>query len=168
MVYAYYGYGQGKTSCLNGLCLRLLASKQPVFFVRFFKGKPTSEDISFAKLGLKVKLLQKTKAFIWTKDLKARQQVIANAQKGIQYVLDNASSYSYIILDEALDLVTNKIMSSRQFCTFLKEISQNKYVFISGHHMDSTIKIFCDLVTFFKKEKHPFDKGLQAVKYIEF
>lgn len=167
MIYAYYGFGQGKTSALNGICLRLINSKKSLFYGRFFKGINSSEDISLKKLGVNVKKFQTSKSFIWTKDLKERKKIVDQALKAVNFLLENYKSYDYLILDECLDLVTNKILSSDEFCDFLRTISTERYVFISGHYMDDKIKSVCDVITNNNKIKHHFDKGIGAKKFID-
>lgn len=167
MIYAYYGFGQGKTSTLNGLCLRLINSKKPLFYGRFFKGINSSEDISLKKLGIDVKKFQTSKSFIWTKDLNERKKIISQALSAVDFLLKNYQNYYYLILDECLDLVTNKILSSDEFCNFIKTISTDRCLFISGHYMDDKIKSVCDVITNNNKIKHHFDKGINAKKFID-
>ncbi|WP_027124071.1 cob(I)yrinic acid a,c-diamide adenosyltransferase [Mycoplasmoides pirum] len=168
MVYAYYGIGQGKTSTLNGLCLRAIASKKPILYIRFFKNIKSSEDDILNKLNVKVHLFQTTKSFIWTKNLKEREKIINDAKNAINFLNKNYSKYKYIFLDEFIDLISNKIVTINFFCNFLKKISKNKYVFISGHTMHKKIAAICDVLTKTEAEKHHYSKGVQAKKFIDF
>lgn len=168
MVYAYYGLGQGKTSTLNGLCLRAINKKKPILFVRFFKGVSSSEDFSLKQLGVEVNSFQTTNHFIWTKNINEQEKIIEQAKQTVDYVNSNYERFDFIFLDEAIDLVTNKIMTSNLFVDFIRKISHNKVVFISGHYMDETISSVCDVLTHFEKKKHHYDKGVSAIKYIDF
>lgn len=168
MVYGYYGNGQGKTSTLNGLCLRVLNHNKPILFIRFFKGCSTSEDISLEKLGVKINSFQTTKHFIWTKNEIEKKKIIFDAKYALNYLLDNYLKYDYLFLDEIIDLVTNKIMTSQEFCDLIEKISEQRVIFISGHYMDDNIKNVCDVLTEFTKNKHHYDKGINAIKFIDF
>ena len=168
MVYAYYGDGQGKTSALNGVLLRALSQSKKVLVIRFFKSEKwnQSEDIMLKQLGLNIFYFQEFKGFIWNKN--KENHVIESAKNGIDFLLENYQDYDYLFLDEIIDLVTNHLMTSEQFKDLIDLISLDKKVFISGHFMDETIAKSVDVLTFFEKKKHHFDKGVYAIKGIDF
>lgn len=168
MIYGYYGDGQGKTSSLNGLILRAVAVSSKILVVRFFKSEKwnQSEDVSLKKLNIEVKYFQECKGFIWNKN--KTETIVANAKNGLEWLLNNYHEYEFIFLDEILDLVTNHIMTSEEFSELLELIAKDKNVFISGHYMDDIIRQKIDVLTHLKKEKHHFDKGVYAIKGIDY
>lgn len=168
MIYSYYGLGQGKTSALNGICLRAIASKKPILYVRFFKSIQSTEDQILEKLGVKVHLFQTTKHFIWTKNEREREKIISEAKLALNYVEKEYKNFTYIFLDEIIDLVTNKILNSNDFCKLLKKISKGRYIFISGHHMDKNIFKISDVLTHMEKQKHHYDLGVSVKKFIDY
>ncbi len=168
MIYAYYGDGQGKTSALNGVLLRAIAVSSKILVIRFFKSNKwnQSEDVFLKKNGINVNYFQDNKGFIWNENLRA--DIINAANNGVDFLLSNYQEYEYIFLDEVLDLVVNKIIDSKKFVQIMKLISQDKKVFISGHYMDDTILSCLDVVTNNKKIKHHFDKGIYAIKGVDY
>lgn len=168
MIYAYYGDGQGKTSALNGMILRSLNVSDKILIVRFFKSEKwnQSEDVAFKKLGLKVHYFQECKGFIWNQSKQAK--IVENANNGLAWLMNNFQNYEYLFLDEFIDLVTNKILTSEEFKNILTTIGKDKKVFISGHYMDKEIETVIDVLTNTKKIKHHFDKGVYAIKGIDY
>lgn len=175
MVYAYYGDGQGKTSILNGLCVRAVSAQQPILFVRFFKGATfhnevvSHEDATLARLGINVVHFQKTDAFIWTTDEHKKAQVITAAKQTWAFTLQAYKRHAFIFLDEGLDLVTNKIVSAPVFANALRAMNTDgRHVFVSGHTMNADIASACDLITHCVKDKHPFDKNQKAIPFVDY
>lgn len=168
MIYGYYGDGQGKTSTLNGLIVRAASLTDKILVVRFFKSDKwnQSEDITFKKLGIKIHYFQECKGFIW--NASKREKIVENANDGLQWLINNYQDYEYLFLDEIIDLVTNKILTSEEFKELLLTISKDKKVFISGHYMDDTIASVIDVLTNTRKIKHHFDKGVYAIKGIDY
>ncbi|WP_033159754.1 cob(I)yrinic acid a,c-diamide adenosyltransferase [Mycoplasmoides alvi] len=168
MIYSYYGFGQGKTSALNGLCLRAIASKKSILYIRFFKGIRSSEDKILEALGVKIHLFQTTNHFIWTKNDIEKNKIINEAQTALNFLKKEYKNFDYLFLDEIIDLVTNKILSSKDFCDFLKIISKDRYVFISGHYMDEEISKISSVLTHMEKKKHHYDLGISSKKFIDY
>lgn len=168
MVYGYYGMGQGKTSALNGLILRAYGTNKNILVIRFFKSDKwkQSEDKAFEKLGIKIIYFQECTGFIWNEN--KRDTILNNATNGLEWLINNYENYDFLFLDEILDLVTNKVLTSEQFKELITKISKDKNVFISGHYMDETIKSCIDVLTHMEKIKHHYDNGVLAIRGIDY
>ncbi len=168
MIYAYYGTGQGKTSALNGICLRAVASRKPIMFVRFFKSAPSSEDAVLERLGVTVRLFQTANEFIWTKSKAIRERIVADARRGLDFVSENHRGAAYLFLDEFLDLVANRVIRAKECCDLLKRISAGRFVFVSGHAMPPSVARLCDVVTRTEAVKHHYANNVKAKRFIDY
>ena len=63
MIHIYYGFGKGKTSTLNGSAIRAKSAGLKVAYVRFLKGRFTSENNLLEKCGIKIENFHHTTKF---------------------------------------------------------------------------------------------------------
>lgn len=160
MIHIYYGNGKGKTSAALGLALRADGAGKSVYFVSFLKDNSSSErkaksNINFYENPNAVKFL-----------FNMTEQEKADYALWVQEAIKNAlcSNADVVILDELLDVLG--LLPDGEAESFLFD-SGREYV-ITGHVQNDCLFEKADYITFFKKEKHPYDKGVPARKGIEF
>ena len=93
------------------------------------------------------------------------QKKLFETAKGILY---GKKKYDVIILDEGLDLVKYKIIATNELIQFIQSKPKDVEIILTGHYINRKIKKYADLVTYFKKIKHYYDKGVKARQGIEF
>ncbi len=170
MIQIFYGLGKGKTSALNGQAIRSHGAGLKVGIFRFLKGQETSEDKVLMSLGIIVKKFHSSEKFVIQMNEEEKEAARKSMHDGIKYIQEHKDEFDIILLDEILDLVASSVMliSEEELTTFIKEIAIDKEIFVSGHTIVKQIFSQADLITFFDKEKHYFDRGVKARKGIEF
>ncbi|MBN1897983.1 MAG: cob(I)yrinic acid a,c-diamide adenosyltransferase [Spirochaetes bacterium] len=169
-IHLYYGYGKGKSSSITGLIIRALSHDLSMALFRFFK---TREKINEDRILAKFKQCRifypdfSTPRFspgIPEEDIiKDQLRLFQSAQK-----IAETGKYDLLILDEGLDLVKYRIITAEELIRLFRSKKQGLEMVLTGHYMNQKLKKNADVVTYFKKIKHYFDKGVQARKGIEF
>ncbi|UMZ73457.1 Cob(I)yrinic acid a,c-diamide adenosyltransferase [Natranaerofaba carboxydovora] len=78
-----------------------------------------------------------------------------------------SEEYFLLVLDEILDLVQLKILSVGEIKSLIS-IKTNTELIMTGHDVPDEITEDVDLITEMKSVKHPFEKGIEARRGIEF
>lgn len=165
----YTGNGKGKTTAAFGLALRAIGRGLKVYVIQFIKGGFDYGELYIAdKLpNLKLKAFGRGK-FVTEKpaekeDVKLAEEALALAEKVIK-----SGEYDIVILDEvnvALDL---KLIKTEKVVELVKSKPRHVELVLTGRYAPAEIVEIADLVTEMKEIKHPFSKGQQARKGIEY
>jgi cob(I)alamin adenosyltransferase len=169
LVQVYTGNGKGKTSAAFGLALRAIGRGFRVYVIQFIKG-----GFDYGELHIMDKLPNLTlKAFgrgkfVTTKppekeDVELAEEALQLAKEVVQN-----GKYDIVILDEinvALDL---KLIKLEEVLKLLKSKPRNVELVLTGRNVPDEVVEAADLVTEMKEVKHPFNKGFQARKGIEY
>ena len=165
----YTGNGKGKTTAAFGLALRAIGRGLKVYVIQFIKGGFDYGELYIAdKLpNLKLKAFGRGK-FVTEKpaekeDVKLAEEALALAEKVIK-----SGEYDIVILDEvnvALDL---KLIKTEKVVELVKSKPRHVELVLTGRYAPKEIIEIADLVTEMKEIKHPFNKGQQARKGIEY
>jgi len=168
-VQVYTGNGKGKTTAAFGLALRAIGRGLKVYVIQFIKGGFDYGELYIAdKLpNLKLKAFGRGK-FVTEKpaekeDVKLAEEALALAEKVIK-----SGEYDIVILDEvnvALDL---KLIKTEKVVELVKSKPRHVELVLTGRYAPAEIVEIADLVTEMKEIKHPFSKGQQARKGIEY
>ncbi|RJS77089.1 cob(I)yrinic acid a,c-diamide adenosyltransferase [Candidatus Bathyarchaeota archaeon] len=169
LVQVYTGNGKGKTTAAFGLALRAIGRGLKVYVIQFIKGGFDYGELYIAdKLpNLKLKAFGRGK-FVTEKpaekeDVKLAEEALALAEKVIK-----SGEYDIVILDEvnvALDL---KLIKTEKVVELVKSKPRHVELVLTGRYAPAEIVEIADLVTEMKEIKHPFSKGQQARKGIEY
>ena len=165
----YTGNGKGKTTAAFGLALRAIGRGLKVYVIQFIKGGFDYGELYIAdKLpNLKLKAFGRGK-FVTEKpaekeDVKLAEEALALAEKVVK-----SGEYDIVILDEvnvALDL---KLIKTEKVVELVKSKPRHVELVLTGRYAPKEIIEIADLVTEMKEIKHPFNKGQQARKGIEY
>ena len=169
MIHLYFGDAKGKTTAACGLAVRAAGSGMHVLFVQFFKSGASSE----------VKILRgiKNMDFIFPSKHFGRYKMLAEGQKEavradydamLEQVISAARQYELIVLDEAVSAIGYGMIDKEKMLTFLKNEKQNREIVLTGREPLPELLELADYATNMQKVKHPYDKGVQARKGIEF
>ena len=165
----YTGNGKGKTTAAFGLALRAIGRGLKVYVIQFIKGGFDYGELYIVdKLpNLKLKAFGRGK-FVTEKpaekeDVKLAEEALALAEKVVE-----SGEYDIVILDEvnvALDL---KLIKTEKVVELVKSKPRHVELVLTGRYAPAEIVEIADLVTEMKEIKHPFSKGQQARKGIEY
>lgn len=157
MLQVYTGDGRGKTTAAFGLAVRGAMAGKSVFIGQFVKGMRYNETkveqyidhITIEQFG--------KDCFI---DKKPTEEDIERAAKGFKKIIDYATQYDIIILDELTIALHFKLLTLESVMKFLKENKDTIEIIITGRMCPDEIIEIADLVTEMKEIKHYYQEGI--------
>ena len=184
MIIVFTGDGKGKTTAALGVVLRALGYGKRVCVVQFFKSWPTGEQkmleelsrtkpLKFYSFGEK-DFISSSKNLAKAKKVVKKVKVIDSKEKLIvEKALETAEGLLrekpfLIVLDEVNIAVHMKLLSEKRLLDFIKRVPKGTNVILTGRCAPESVIKVADLVSEVKKVKHPFDKGVLALKGIDF
>ena len=172
LVHIYTGDGKGKTTAAMGLALRAAGWGQKVGIWQFLKPESAESGERKALLqieGVTIKLLKEPwdmrKSF---SDDEAVEKVRAEiAQVCSEIAAAGAEKiYDLIILDEMVFCLDKKLAEMDDIKKIID--SSDAEIVLTGRGASGELIALADMVTEMKMIKHPFEKGINARKGIEF
>lgn len=170
MIIVITGNGKGKTTSSIGQIIRALGHNQKVCLIQLFKGESFyGEQNILTKLeGLDFFSFAKKHPFCF-KDISkqdAKQDCFVAVSK-IEEILKN-NTYDLIVLEEFNIAVRDGFIENETLIELVKQLSQKSTVMITGRGASKELIETADLVSEVMEIKHPYNKGIQAQKGIEF
>lgn len=177
LVHILTGDGNGKTTSAIGISVRAASRGMKVGFVQFLKGGLSSELPALEKLGVVVvsrtkycprqkeheKQLAENGSVVFCKDCFAinstdRVLVLAAFEKAKRMCLEG--NYDLVVLDEIFWAIKEGLLSENEVLSLIRSRSSNCELILTGRGAPSSLEEEADYVTYVKKAKHPFDKGI--------
>jgi len=169
IVQVYTGNGKGKSSAAFGLALRAIGRGLKVYVIQFIKG-----GFDYGELYIVDKLPNLTlKAFgrgrfVTEKpaekvDVEFAEEAFALAEEVVK-----SGEYDIVILDEINVALNLKLIKIEKVLELIKNKPKHVELVLTGRYAPNEIIEVADLVTEMKEVKHPFNKGFQARKGIEY
>lgn len=168
LIHVYTGSGKGKTTAALGLGLRATGAEYKVHMVQFMKGRRYSEIDALEHLP-SFSVSQHGRDEFVSKE-NPEQIDIDLAQEGFQYAkrIMNDNTYDIIILDEINVAVDFKLIALNDVLTLMDKKPEKLELILTGRYADPEIVKKADLVTEMLEIKHPYQKGIQSRKGIDF
>ena len=169
MIHLYHGHGKGKTTAAVGLAVRAAGAGMRVLFVQFFKNGSSSEVKVLSSLpGVDVLIPE-----VWYGRYKKMSEEQQEETKKcytelMRDVAERADEYSLIVLDESVSAYNYGMFDRESFLDMLRSWKDVREAVLTGRDPAPELRDIADYVTEMKKEKHPFDLGVNARKGIEF
>ena len=168
LIHIYHGNGKGKTTAAAGLSVRMAGCKKKVIFAQFLKCGNSSEAEFFKNQeNIEVICSKKPHGFFITLDDNEKQEVIKECNELFD-CLKKASDVELIVLDEILDAINLNILTEEDVISFLKVTCDSMEIVLTGRNPSQKLKDVADYVTNMKCEKHPYDRGFQARRGVEY
>jgi cob(I)alamin adenosyltransferase len=175
LVEIYTGDGKGKTTAAFGLALRAAGQGNKVLIYQFLKPASLNVGERFAlKLGA-VRIRVESLDVEWNMKGSARDpEKTAEVRAAIADVLDRIGEtaekrfYDVIILDEIVYCVSEGLARLEDIKRVVERKDAAVELVLTGRGASDELLELADLVTEMRKVKHPFDKGVQARRGIEF
>jgi len=168
-IHIYTGDGKGKTTAAVGLAIRALGAGLEVMVAQLFKSE-TSEKAVLEKLG--VKYLQYSSKHPLFK--KYSSEEMASEQKKCEAFVKHAfelaasESYDLLIIDELGPALSAGVLTKG----FVKELVIGKpeklELVLTGRGFPHEILMLADYANDIKSIAHPYNKGINARKGIEY
>lgn len=176
LVIVYTGDGKGKTSAALGNVFRALGHGWRVLVVQFFKGDwpVVFGELESAKLHKKLEILQLGKGFVKIMGDKkpfAEHKKAADAAMRLAKDKIYSGKYDLVVLDEihyAIEHLDSRLVDLGDVLEIIEHKPAKTHLILTGRNAKKEIIEKADLVTEMKEIKHPFRKGIQAQKGIDF
>ena len=168
LIQVYTGDGKGKTTAALGLALRAAGRNMKVLMVQFMK-KWDYGELHSVKLIPNITLETfGTKEFIY-KD-KVKKIDYEEAEKAFSFGVKGMQSgnYDIVIFDELNMALYYELLDLKEVIQKIKEKPDNVELVITGRRAPEEIIEIADLVTEMKEIKHPYQKGIEARRGIEY
>ena len=171
MIHLYTGNGKGKTTAALGLLLRAFGHGKRTVLVQFLKGRDTGEIKALEKLG-DVTILRSTREFgFFNMETDENKKEIIKQNNMIlleAYLISEAGACDLLVLDEICAAYTNGALDTKLVDRLIKEKPFEMELVMTGREAPQIFLENADYITEFKKQKHPFDKGIAAREGIEY
>lgn len=175
MIHLYTGEGKGKTSAAIGLSIRAAGWKRRVCFAQFMKGNETGELHVLETLP-EVTILRSKKnfGFYHTMSERDKEELTATHNEILDRLLEIAENETcdVIILDEVTYPVKWGLLSTeklQRLLTLGKAKAQKEIeLVLTGRDAENILQDAADYITEMKCVRHPFERGVEARKGIEF
>ncbi len=168
LVHVYTGNGKGKTTTALGLALRATGRGLNVIMLQFLKPDGGYGEHLAAKnlpgftlvpmgtdhLGRCVP--EDEEAMLTRKGMERAEEVLTSGE------------YDLVILDEINNSMRFGLVKPEELIGLLERRAPNTEVVLTGRGAPDEIVDYADLVTEMTLVKHPFDKGIDARKGIEY
>jgi cob(I)alamin adenosyltransferase len=169
LVQIFTGDGKGKTSAALGSIVRAVGHGMRIFVVFFMKGDyPYGERNVLSKFPNVTVSSFGQKEFVYPEKIKPEQIAEAGQALNVAREAMLSGNYDMIVLDEVNIAAAFKLISVDEVLRLIKDKPRNIELILTGRLADPRIIEAADLVTEMRKIKHPYDKGINARKGIEY
>ena len=171
LIIVHIGNGKGKTTAAMGMALRATGHDFKVLMIQFIKGSWHYGELDATKrLRPYLEILPLGEGFIrvgkqgpYAKDVRAVTEAWGFCKKKIA-----SDEYDMIILDELNYVIDYQLLPPEEVLEAIKAKPDRLHLVLTGRNAHPEIIEIADLVTEMKEIKHPFQKGVNAQKGIEF
>ena len=170
LVHIYCGDGKGKTTAAVGLSVRAAGAGRKVLFVQFFKNGNSAELGPLRRLEhVEVRVCETPYGFIWTMDEAERAAAGRDYTALLTGALASArDGVGLLVLDEVISVCNCGVVPEETLLAFLRDRPEGLEVVLTGRDPSEALLDAADYVTEMRKIKHPYDRGIQARRGIEF
>ena len=169
MIHIYCGDGKGKTTAAIGLICRHVGTGGKAVLAQFLKSLPTGELESLKTLGVPIYRNELPHGFFPNMNDEIKKVVREMHDKTLVEVtqLARANMCSLLVLDELCAALSLGLIDRDAVLSLLDDHGNAELV-ITGRDPDDTLLSRADYITEMKLVRHPYEKGVQARKGIEF
>jgi len=164
------GDGKGKTTAALGAAMRALGHGRKVLVLQFIKGPwGSGEHESVRILQPDMDIRRVGAGFVDPKkgpseeDLRAAREGLKEAEEALL-----GQDYGLVVLDEIINAIDCGLLTGEEVIELLRRRRGGLDVIVTGRNAPAELVGMADTVTEFKETKHPFTKGIEARKGIEY
>ena len=180
MIIVYTGSGKGKTSAAMGSAFRALGHGWRVLVIQFLKGDwpIVFGELESARCHSKLEILQLGKGFV---KIMGDEKPLSEHRRAVKSAVSTAKKmifskkYDLVVLDEvlyALDTGRARLLKLKDLFEVMNKKPEKTHLILTGRIQNSGMKkqiiARADLVTEMKEIKHPYQKGIPALKGIDY
>jgi cob(I)alamin adenosyltransferase len=168
MLQIYCGDGKGKTTAAMGLAARMLGRGGKVHIVQYLKGTPSGEIEFFKNIeNVTISRCDKNYGFYNTMSELDKKEITACHNKNTEEAYSMLKELDMLILDEVFAAMELGLVDVDS----IKRIAGNcgdTELIMTGRNPQKYFTDKADYISEIKKIKHPFDKGTDARRGIEY
>ena len=162
----YMGNGKGKTTAALGLASRMLGHDKNVCICQFIKQDSSTGEYKFFDNIENAEIYLLGNGFVFDDKNKESHRKSARDALAILRQKILSSKYSLIIADEMLDAIELGFIEPSEVIELVDYGSST--LLLTGRKAPKELIEQADTITEMKEVKHHYQKGLKAVKGIEF
>lgn len=165
------GNGKGKTTAALGMALRALGRGLKVGMFQFIKGSWDSGEFEVAKrLAPDFVLRPLGEGFVRADPANPDPKDVACARRAWEQCKEALLSgeYEMVIFDELNSAISYGLLPVEEVLAVLRQRPQHTHVVVTGRDAHPALVELADLVTEMNEIKHPFQRGFDARKGIEY
>lgn len=166
MVHIYCGDGKGKTTAATGLAVRAAGAGKKVYVARFLKS--TSSELASLRLLPTVTVAPHPEIMKFVFNMNEEEKAVCREQMEAIFDVAMQSGAEVIVLDECCGAVSTGMLDASGVAEAIKALPEGTEVIMTGRDPDEKLVAIADYITSMDKIRHPFDKGANARKGIEF
>lgn len=169
----YTGEGKGKTTASLGVTLRAIGRGLHVKYMQFIKSpeRTYGEALALRKIG--VEMEQMGIGFTWTKTPEEHREALRLAwQKAKKALAD--PSIDLLVLDELNNALSidkfpiDDVLPLQEVIEAIQNRPTTMHLVITGRNARQELMDLADLVSTIDATKHYYERGIPAVKGLEF
>ncbi len=176
MLYIFTGNGKGKTTAALGQAMRAIGEGKKVLMVQFIKGPwKSGEDFSALRLNPDFKLIKMGLGFVGIMgDTLPREEHEKAAVAALEYVKNELKSgaWDMVILDEVNNAVSLGLISAGEVVRAVSPanptVQKSPHLIFTGRDAPHEFLERADLVTEMREIIHPYGKGIQGKRGLEY
>ena len=166
MLHIYHGDGKGKTTAAMGLALRMAGRGKRMVVAQFLKCEDSGERLALAQLpGVELLPLPDCLPFTFQLTEEQRKQERKRYAGMLIRLGELAAQADLMVLDELCDAIDCGLVGLEDVLLLLDRCSGE--VVLTGRQGQAELLLRADYVTRMGKEKHPFDRGVEARQGVE-
>ncbi len=169
LVYVFTGDGKGKTSAALGVAVRAALSGLKVAIVQWYKEKrwPIAEH-KIGKFIKNIKIYPLGSGFFkLPTDHATPSEHRQAAEAALKMAEKLLGKVDVLVLDEVNNAVHDKLVDLNYLSELIAKRGKT-HLILTGRGASRRVLEGADLVTEMKKIKHPFDKGIKAIKGLDY
>lgn len=172
LIIVHTGPGKGKTTAALGLGFRAVGQGLKVLMVQFIKGSWHYGELEAARaLGQeRFTIAPMGRGFVKVGAEKPDPEDVRLVEEAWRFASDKVrrGEYDLVILDEINYAMSYKMLDVERVVETLKQKPEMVHVVLTGRNAHPLIIELADLVTEMREIKHPYQKGIQAQRGIEY
>lgn len=172
LIIVHTGPGKGKTTAALGLALRAVGQGMKVLMVQFIKGSWHYGELDAAKMLGEDRLTIKPmgRGFVKVGTAEPDPEDVRMVREAWEYGKQQmlAGAYDMVIFDEINYAISYKMLDAEEVAAALAQKPEMVHVVLTGRNAHAKIIEVADLVTEMRDVKHPYTKGIQAQRGIEY
>ncbi len=168
----YTGNGKGKTSAAMGTAFRAVGQGLKVLMVQFIKGSWHYGELDTAKMipEDRFEIIPMGRGFVKVGTEKPDPEDVAMVRRCWEFAKEKMKegACDLLVLDEINYAIHYGMLPAEEVAATLAQRPEKIHVILTGRNAAPALVEQADLVTEMKEIKHPFQKGIQAARGIDY